>query len=95
MTTTVKKFKVQRSKLKTSNVKSENALPMPSIGRIVHFVAERDGEIRAAIIVGVLSRTTVHLTVFGNHNDSLEFLWLEKAVHYGDDICQWHWPERV
>lgn len=65
---------------------------IPTIGRIVHFRAEKDGEIRAAIITGVLSRDVVHLTVFGNANDELEFLWHEKAVIRGDDVNQWDWP---
>lgn len=78
-------------------------IPMPSVGRIVHFAsAFRDdmggmGDWVPAIVTAVHSATCVNLTIFRDGLDPLS----KTSVEYGEDQLKsdkpfvWKWPPRV
>ncbi len=75
----------------------------PSIGRIVHFVYNK--EHLAAIVTAIWSDTCINLHVFcggsrfstvniGDHSDSVRVT----SANYDEDTTverSWHWPEKV
>lgn len=74
----------------------------PSIGRIVHFVAEMDAPASAhyaAVVTHVWSETCVNLFVFpkGSSNDGADS-GVKTSVTFNDPEAgkpyTWHWPER-
>ncbi len=74
----------------------------PSIGRIVHFVIDREGNHVAAIITAVWSDTCVNLRLFldgSNTPNPQKFGWAEWITSRSfDENCgvgTWHWPEIV
>lgn len=69
----------------------------PSIGRIVHFVGDRDATHIAALITGVNEDNTVNLTLFGP-NGGMGFRFNVKenqGIETPISLNSWHWPERV
>lgn len=82
---TTESMAVEESKL------AQSEPPKPSIGRIVHFIAEVDQTHLAAIVTAVNDDGTVNLTVFGG-NGGYGFSF---NVSEGEEAGTWHWPERV
>jgi hypothetical protein len=74
------------------------AMPMPSIGRIVEYRLHT-GAIRPAIIVDVQSPTTVHLRVFtAGTEDATDFggqhgIELVRGCIRGEVPGSWSWPQ--
>jgi hypothetical protein len=72
----------------------------PTIGRIVHYVVDRDlGEHRPAIVTHVWDDTLCNLQVFTDgQNDQSELgMFWQSSVENDEDYKEtgtWHWPER-
>lgn len=64
----------------------------PSVGRIVHFIAQTpEGQKLAALITEVFSDTCVALAVFPPGGTPLS----RSSVILGTGAGQWCWPERI
>ena len=74
--------------------------PKPSIGRVVHYVANDSGSTRGlvkhfpALITQVNENGNVNLTVIP---DGLNYIIpVRQAIHSDEFIPgTWHWPERI
>lgn len=64
----------------------------PTIGRIVHFKTE-EGDVLAAVIVGVNEDKTVNLNVFTNNDVSQPVIRI-KNIEQGEGEKKWSWPPR-
>lgn len=63
---------------------------MPSIGRIVRYTERGSGDVRPAIVVGVLNRSWVDLNIFTSLGISPSY----RAEHgEAGEQGKWHWPD--
>jgi hypothetical protein len=61
--------------------------PKPTVGRIVHYLAD-DGSVQAAMIVAVISDDCVNLAVWSAGGTQ----HCRTSVLLGDKPGQWTWP---
>lgn len=66
-------------------------MTVPSVGRVVHYVAP-DGECTAAVVSHVRDEVLLTLTTFPTTGPNVV-----ADVPYDDRLSKdtWHWPERV
>jgi len=71
----------------------------PSIGRIVHFVGERDSINLAALVTAVNEDDTINLAVFGpngGYGFRQNVKHVEGPVQTTEEASgTWHFPERI